>query len=69
MSQTAEAASSPPADPTPHAPAMLPKKQLVGIIGALALGAFLMILNENVLTVARRRSWPTTVCPRRRGSG
>ena len=27
-------------------------KQLTGIIGALALAAFLMILNETVLTVA-----------------
>ena len=52
MTQTAEGASSPPADPAQHAPATLPKKQLIGIIGALALGAFLMILNETVLTVA-----------------
>ncbi|WP_295652916.1 MDR family MFS transporter [uncultured Dietzia sp.] len=52
MTQTAEGASSPPADPAPHAPATLPRKQLIGIIGALALGAFLMILNETVLTVA-----------------
>lgn len=52
MTQTAEGASSPPADPAPHAPATLPKRQLMGIIGALALGAFLMILNETVLTVA-----------------
>ena len=52
MTKTAEGASSPPADPAPHAPATLPRKQLIGIIGALALGAFLMILNETVLTVA-----------------
>ena len=52
MTHTAEDASSPPATPAPPAPPTLPKKQLVGIIGALALGAFLMILNETVLTVA-----------------
>ena len=52
MTQTAEDASSPPAGPVPPAPPTLPKKQLIGIIGALALGAFLMILNETVLTVA-----------------
>lgn len=56
MSHTAEGTISPPAAPpaapAPQAPPALPKKQLIGIIGALALGAFLMILNETVLTVA-----------------
>lgn len=61
MTNIAENADVPPAagppaaqapDPGPAAPAPLAKKQLVGIIGALALAAFLMILNETVLTVA-----------------
>lgn len=52
MTQTADAAGAPPATPATPAPPTLPKKQLIGIIGALALGAFLMILNETVLTVA-----------------
>lgn len=55
MTHAAEGTVSPPVDPAPHAPPAPPalsKKQLTGIIGALALGAFLMILNETVLTVA-----------------
>ncbi|MGN7227719.1 MDR family MFS transporter [Dietzia maris] len=51
---TAATSAVPPGPPAPvqaGAPA-LPRRQLVGIIGALALGAFLMILNETVLTVA-----------------
>lgn len=44
--------AAPPDSPTAPAPPVLPKKQLTAIIGALALGAFLMILNETVLTVA-----------------
>ena len=55
MAHTAEGTKSPhtaPVPPTPQAPPALSKKQLTGIIGALALGAFLMILNETVLTVA-----------------
>ncbi|MGW9403478.1 MDR family MFS transporter [Arthrobacter sp. NPDC055585] len=47
-STTAETDSGAPA---PQSPA-LSTKQLTGIIGALALAAFLMILNETVLTVA-----------------
>ncbi|GAA2952812.1 MDR family MFS transporter [Glutamicibacter bergerei] len=42
----AETAPSRPKNP------VLPTKQLTGIIGALALAAFLMIMNETVLTVA-----------------
>lgn len=38
--------------PAAAAPPALPTKQLTGIIGALALAAFLMILNETVLSVA-----------------
>ncbi|UPO76014.1 MDR family MFS transporter [Arthrobacter sp. Helios] len=43
-----------PAVERPHtaAPPAVSNKQLTGIIGALALAAFLMILNETVLTVA-----------------
>ena len=43
-----------PAAQRPHAaaPPALSNRQLTGIIGALALAAFLMILNETVLTVA-----------------
>ncbi|MDV7999703.1 MDR family MFS transporter [Rhodococcus sp. IEGM 1408] len=55
MTHAAEGTVSTPAVPAPHAPPAPPalsKKQLTGIIGALALGAFLMILNETVLTVA-----------------
>lgn len=51
MAQTA-AETIPPPNRSPQAPASLPTKQLVGIIGALALAAFLMILNETVLSVA-----------------
>lgn len=42
------------AEPAPSRPKnpVLPTKQLTGIIGALALAAFLMIMNETVLTVA-----------------
>lgn len=43
---------SPPAVPAQQSPTELSKKQLTGIIGALALAAFLMILNETVLSVA-----------------
>ncbi|MGO1607769.1 MAG: MFS transporter, partial [Brevibacterium yomogidense] len=49
---SAPAAQASPARPAPPAPPALSTKQLTGIIGALALGAFLMILNETVLTVA-----------------
>ncbi|WP_411733564.1 MDR family MFS transporter [Paeniglutamicibacter sp.] len=52
MAQTAEDTISPPAAPAQQAPPTLSKKQLTGIIGALALAAFLMILNETVLSVA-----------------
>lgn len=45
-------APAPPAAGPPAAAPTLPRRQLIGIIGALALGAFLMILNETVLTVA-----------------
>lgn len=47
-STTAELDGKPAAPPRPA----LSTKQLIGIIGALALAAFLMILNETVLTVA-----------------
>ncbi|MFZ3451952.1 MDR family MFS transporter [Arthrobacter sp. 7Tela_A1] len=40
------------AQQAPAALPVLPVRQLTGIIGALALAAFLMILNETVLTVA-----------------
>ncbi|MBV1779061.1 multidrug efflux MFS transporter [Paeniglutamicibacter sp. ABSL32-1] len=43
---------SPPAAPARQTPPTLPTRQLVGIIGSLALAAFLMILNETVLSVA-----------------
>lgn len=52
MTHIADDATAPPAAPSPPAPPALSRKQLTGIIGALALGAFLMILNETVLTVA-----------------
>ncbi|KAA0978865.1 multidrug efflux MFS transporter [Paeniglutamicibacter gangotriensis] len=51
MAQTA-AETIPPPNRSPQAPVSLPTKQLVGILGALALAAFLMILNETVLSVA-----------------
>lgn len=51
MTTIAEGEAAPPAPPT-SAPPTLPRRQLTGIIGSLALGAFLMILNETVLTVA-----------------
>ncbi|PQZ91618.1 MFS transporter [Arthrobacter sp. MYb227] len=46
-----ETLSESAAPPQKSAPA-LPTRQLVGIIGAMALAAFLMILNETVLSVA-----------------
>ena len=52
MAQTAEDTISPPTAPAQQAAPSLSKKQLTGIIGALALAAFLMILNETVLSVA-----------------
>lgn len=52
MAQTADDTMSPPETPTRQAPPTLPAKQLTGIIGALALAAFMMILNETVLSVA-----------------
>jgi len=52
MALNAEDTISPPAAPARPAPPQLPPKQLTGIIGALALAAFLMILNETVLSVA-----------------
>ncbi|QXQ10997.1 MDR family MFS transporter [Paeniglutamicibacter sp. Y32M11] len=52
MAQTADDTMSPPETPTRPAPPTLPTKQLTGIIGALALAAFMMILNETVLSVA-----------------
>lgn len=57
MTYTAEGEASPPATPAspaqiPDTASTLPRRQLVGIIGSLALAAFLMILNETVLTVA-----------------
>lgn len=52
MVHAAEDTISPPAAPAHQAPPALSRKQLTGIIGALALGAFVMILNETVLTVA-----------------
>lgn len=51
MALTAEDTISPPI-PSRQEPPTLPTKQLTGIIGALALAAFLMILNETVLSVA-----------------
>ncbi|MDF2497968.1 MDR family MFS transporter [Arthrobacter koreensis] len=47
-SPAAEHKAAPAAPPRPD----LPTRQLTGIIGALALAAFLMILNETVLSVA-----------------
>ncbi|MFL4477494.1 MDR family MFS transporter [Paeniglutamicibacter sp. ORCA_105] len=52
MALSTEGTISPPAAPARQAPPTLPTKQLVGIIGSLALAAFLMILNETVLSVA-----------------
>lgn len=52
MALTTEDTISPPATPAQQATPTLPKKQLIGIIGSLALAAFLMILNETVLSVA-----------------
>ena len=52
MAQTADDTMSPPETPTRQDPPTLPTKQLTGIIGALALAAFMMILNETVLSVA-----------------
>ena len=52
MALSTEDTISPPAAPVRQAPPTLPTKQLVGIIGSLALAAFLMILNETVLSVA-----------------
>lgn len=52
MALSTEDTISPPAAPARQAPPILPTKQLVGIIGSLALAAFLMILNETVLSVA-----------------
>lgn len=52
MAHSAEGSISPSTAPAVQAPPALSKNQLIGIIGALALGAFLMILNETVLTVA-----------------
>lgn len=52
MALSTEDTISPPAAPARQAPPTLPTKQLVGIIGSLALAAFLMILNETVLSVA-----------------
>ncbi|MCC3274197.1 DHA2 family efflux MFS transporter permease subunit [Arthrobacter zhangbolii] len=51
MSQASSAATAGEKPHAAEAPA-LSTKQLTGIIGALALAAFLMILNETVLTVA-----------------
>ncbi|MCI4012613.1 MDR family MFS transporter [Brevibacterium sp. ZH18] len=52
MADSATGSISTPADAATQASRPLPRKQLTGIIGALAFGAFLMILNETVLTVA-----------------
>lgn len=52
MTPRQDEAVSPPAALARPTPPQLPKKQLAGIIGALALAAFLMILNETVLSVA-----------------
>ena len=52
MAQTAEDTMPPPPTTSRQAPPTLPTRQLTGIIGALALAAFLMILNETVLSVA-----------------
>ena len=52
MSRPAPDTISPPAHPPRNATATLPGRQLAGIIGSLALAAFLMILNETVLSVA-----------------
>ncbi|MEW1982212.1 MDR family MFS transporter [Citricoccus sp. NPDC079358] len=52
MAHAAEDTISPSATPADQAPPALSRKQLTGIIGALALAAFVMILNETVLTVA-----------------
>ena len=49
-SQTSDITSDAPR--AQHAAPIVTTKQLTGIIGALALAAFLMILNETVLTVA-----------------
>ncbi|MFL4472887.1 MDR family MFS transporter [Paeniglutamicibacter sp. MACA_103] len=52
MALTTEDTISPPAAPAQQDAPALSKKQLTGIIGSLALAAFLMILNETVLSVA-----------------
>lgn len=52
MADSAKGTISTPADAGSQGSHPLPTKQLTGIIGALAFGAFLMILNETVLTVA-----------------
>ena len=52
MAPTVADTISPPAAAAQQPPTELSKKQLTGIIGALALAAFLMILNETVLSVA-----------------
>ncbi|MDF9277936.1 MDR family MFS transporter [Arthrobacter sp. EH-1B-1] len=52
MAKSAQDTVPPAAFPLSQAAPTLSNKQLTGIIGALALAAFLMILNETVLTVA-----------------
>lgn len=52
MALTTEDTISPPSAPAQLAGPELSTKQLTGIIGALALAAFLMILNETVLSVS-----------------
>lgn len=52
MARTTEDTISPPTVSARPVQTEFSKKQLTGIIGALALAAFLMILNETVLSVA-----------------